>query len=117
VGSTGEVDDRPSAGDSSFVVLGKIQMLSLLGDIDDAFALADRYVPQAQVTYATPSFLFFTPAAAMRRDPRFMRLAARLGLVDYWRTSGHWPDFCGDPSLPYRCQTEAAKLTGKAAQT
>jgi hypothetical protein len=39
-----------------------------------------------------------------------MRLAARLGLVDYWRSSGHWPDFCADPGLPYDCKAEAARL-------
>jgi len=37
-------------------------------------------------------------------------LAARVGLVDYWRTSGHWPDFCFEPGLPYDCKAEAAKL-------
>jgi hypothetical protein len=53
----------------------------------------------------------FTPkATALRRDPRFMSLANRLGLVDYWRTSGHWPDFCSEPSLPYNCKAEAARL-------
>ena len=34
----------------------------------------------------------------------------RIGLVDYWRTTGKWPDFCSDPSLPYDCKAEAAKL-------
>jgi hypothetical protein len=45
----------------------------------------------------------------MRRDPRFMSLAAKLGLVDYWRSSGKWPDFCSEPGLPYDCKAEAAK--------
>jgi hypothetical protein len=93
----------------------KIQTLSTLGFVDDAFAAADRYVPTAPVANGTPFFLFFTPAAPMRRDPRFIKLAARLGLVDYWRTTGHWPDFCSDPSLPYNCKAEAAKLTTKPA--
>ena len=39
-----------------------------------------------------------------------MQLAARLGMVDYWRSSGHWPDFCADPTLPYNCQTEANRI-------
>jgi hypothetical protein len=53
----------------------------------------------------------FTPSAApLRRDRRFMALANRLGLVDYWRASGHWPDFCAEPGLPYDCKAEAAKL-------
>jgi hypothetical protein len=39
-----------------------------------------------------------------------MQLAARLRLVDYWRTSGHWPDFCSEPELPYDCRIEAGKI-------
>ncbi len=35
------------------------------------------------------------PAAApLRRDPRFLGVAARLGLLAYWR-GGRLPDFCG----------------------
>ena len=45
-----------------------------------------------------------------RRDPRMMRVAARLGLLQYWRTSGHWPDFCFEPDLPYDCKREASTI-------
>lgn len=46
-----------------------------------------------------------------RQDPRFMVIAKRIGLVDYWQTSGKWPDFCfTDPDQPYDCKKEAAKL-------
>jgi hypothetical protein len=38
-----------------------------------------------------------------------MRLAARIGLVDYWQASGHWPDFCGESGLPYDCKAEAKR--------
>jgi hypothetical protein len=38
-----------------------------------------------------------------------MQLAARFRLVDYWRSSGNWPDFCSDPGLPYDCRKEAAR--------
>ncbi|HEY6048027.1 MAG TPA: hypothetical protein VIV07_03170, partial [Sphingomicrobium sp.] len=43
-------------------------------------------------------------------DPRSMQVAARLRLVDYWRSTGHWPDLCSWPDLPYDCKKEAAKL-------
>ena len=48
----------------------------------------------------------------MRRDPRFVELCARLGLVDYWLTTQRWPD-CVDEVAPYydfknRCATVAA---------
>ena len=46
----------------------------------------------------------------LRRDPRFMRVAKRLGLIAYWQKSGKWPDFCFEPDLPYDCKKEAGKL-------
>ena len=54
--------------------------------------------------------LFRPPLADLRADPRFMQVAAHLGLLDYWRRSGDWPDFCADPKLTYDCKKEAAKL-------
>jgi tetratricopeptide (TPR) repeat protein len=54
--------------------------------------------------------LFRPPLARFRQDPRFMQVAARVHLIDYWRRSGEWPDFCFDPDLPYDCKKEAAKL-------
>jgi hypothetical protein len=91
--------------------LGKwtaIQDLASLGFVDDAFALAENFTPYED---GQPNFLFFPLAAPMRKDPRFMRLAAKIGLVDYWRTSGHWPDFCDGPGLPYDCRAEADRLS------
>lgn len=46
----------------------------------------------------------------MHEDPRFMAVTDRLGLIDYWRESGTWPDFCQRADLPYDCEAEAAKL-------
>lgn len=43
------------------------------------------------------------------RDPRSMAAAAHLGLLQYWKSSGNWPDHCFDPTLPYDCKNEAAK--------
>ena len=57
------------------------------------------------------SVLFRPWMATIRRDPRFMVLAKRLGLVDYWRESGQWPDFCAEAQLRYDCKAEAAKLS------
>jgi len=51
---------------------------------------------------------FFRPEfEETRRDPRFMRVAARAGLTDYWLDTGHWPDFCRTPDLPYDCEAVA----------
>ncbi len=94
---------------SSSEISNAIEALSTLGLVDDAFAVANRYTPGA-VTAADSAFLFFPLTAPLRKDPRFMQLAVRIGLVDYWRSSGHWPDFCADPTLPYNCRAEANLL-------
>jgi DNA-binding winged helix-turn-helix (wHTH) protein/TolB-like protein len=99
-----------AAADSGnrYAIENAIEALSVLGFTDDAFTVATRYVPSR--CECDHSVLFNTLTAPMRRDPRFMQLAARQGLVDYWRESGHWPDFCNDPKLPYSCQAEANRL-------
>lgn len=83
-----------------------LTLLAMLGDLNGAFAQADQYRPLNP--YAAP-YLFLSPTVAMRADPRFMLLARRLGFVAYWRATGHWPDFCSEPGLPYDCRVEASK--------
>ena len=52
--------------------------------------------------------VYFRPALnGLRHDPRFMQIAAKAGLVSYWKRSGHWPDFCSEPDLPYQCEKAA----------
>jgi len=84
-----------------------IYQLVLLGFVDDAFAVAAHYSPAPT---DSPEILFNSELAPLRADPRFMALANRFRLVDYWQHSGHWPDFCSQPGLPYSCAQEAAKL-------
>ncbi|HWY64645.1 MAG TPA: winged helix-turn-helix domain-containing protein [Rhizomicrobium sp.] len=84
-----------------------LTLLTMLGDLDDAFAQAQLYRP---VNPYMPPYLFLPPTAPLRSDPRFMEVAAKLGLVAYWRATGHWPDFCSEPGLPYDCRSEAAKI-------
>jgi hypothetical protein len=52
-------------------------------------------------------FLFVPQLRAVRADPRFMPLAAHLGLVDYWLDTEQWPDFCTEEKLPYDCKEAA----------
>lgn len=66
----------------------QVEMLALLGDLDAAYAIAAR-LPS---TAATP--WFGAGLDAFRADPRFMPLAARVGLAQVWLETGLWPDFC-----------------------
>ena len=54
---------------------------------------------------------FRAATRGMRRDPRFIQAMAHVGLLNYWKRSGKWPDFCFEPELPYNCKAEAAKLS------
>jgi TolB-like protein/DNA-binding winged helix-turn-helix (wHTH) protein/tetratricopeptide (TPR) repeat protein len=82
-----------------------IEMLAHVGAIDQAFALADEvYRDNRHPAQIYPSELFYQPSAALWRDARFMPLMQRLGLAAYWRQTGHWPDFCATPGLPYDCR-------------
>ena len=92
-------------------ITSAFSLCALLDDLDCAFAEADRWA--ADPVGGDFGLLFSPVTRSVRRDPRFMALAARLGLVDYWRATGHWPDFCSEPSLPYDCKVEAAKLAAK----
>jgi hypothetical protein len=78
-----------------------------LGDIDGAYAYANRLYPALKGRTEAEEeslwldhldgedtlYLTVPTTAAMRRDPRFLPLADRVGLLDYWR-SGRLPDFC-----------------------
>lgn len=68
----------------------------------------DSFVRSGFAVLFRPQFKKF------REDPRFLQLTHRAGLLDYWRNSGHWPDFCAEPDLPYDCKKEAAKLMQRA---
>jgi tetratricopeptide (TPR) repeat protein len=84
-----------------------IQALGEFNHTDDILSWVDR-TPTDQI--ASDAYVLFRPAlAGFRRDPRFMALAKRIGLTDYWRSSGKWPDFCNTHDLRYDCKAEAAK--------
>jgi TolB-like protein len=68
--------------------------ITALGDLqrwDAAATLLDRWGPSERSTIFT---LFRAQWAPLRRTPQFWALMQREGLVQYWRESGHWPDFC-----------------------
>lgn len=81
--------------------------LTRLGRLDDAFEVAQ--LAQLDGMLCEYRLLFSPETAPMRRDIRFMDLAAQLGLAQYWQISGQWPEYCADPTLPYNCRVEAAR--------
>jgi len=106
---------RACANSQSFPLLDIRCMIAFAttGDLDAAYSIADRLFPRRVGSTPAetekiwlddpdpPPFEFVTsPAAApMRRDPRFLALAERTGLLAYWR-SGRPPDFCGKSPEP-----------------
>jgi tetratricopeptide (TPR) repeat protein len=88
--------------------------LARVGDLDGAYRLADSNYPSRRgrtpadeeriwLDNPTPpnAFAYLTsPAAApLRRDPRYVGFAERVGLLEYWR-SGRPPDFCREKPEP-----------------
>ena len=104
-----EIRRAASAG-----VLGRTETMglcSILADLDCAFSEAKTFPAGSE----GGSLLFADVTRAMRQDRRFMSLAAQTGLVDLWRRTGRWPDFCSQRGLPYDCRTEAARLASAKA--
>ncbi|MGZ6019121.1 MAG: hypothetical protein ACXWKO_10660, partial [Phenylobacterium sp.] len=101
----------------------RVRMLARKGDVDGAFdALGLSAGGRGggalsglnEHARLSPLILYYPEMKAVRRDPRFWPLATRLGLTDYWLKSGHWPDFCHEPDLPYDCRRMArAASTGR----
>jgi tetratricopeptide (TPR) repeat protein len=102
------IDDAISAfnpqdqADKGMILLA----LGNFGRVDQAYqVLGDsKFLP-----FLETQALFRPDFAGVRADPRFMGVAARVGLVRYWRQTGYWPDFCTSEQLKYDCKTEAAK--------
>ncbi len=79
-------------------------------EILDAASFARLFEDSGCMAGSDLSFnVLFSPAyAALRADPRFVRLCDKLGLCDYWVGAGVWPD-CAD-ELGYDLRAEARRL-------
>jgi hypothetical protein len=87
-----------------------VQTLGAFGRQDEAIKVLLSTDPTR--SHGIISSFFRRPSLKeVRRDPRFMIIAHRYGLIDYWRDTGAWPDFCFESDLPYDCKKEAAKLS------
>jgi len=83
-------------------------LLAGFGDTDGAFRMAFAY--RGDPINIDPAFLWQPESLPLRRDPRFIALAAKFHVAEFWRTTGLWPDFCSTPSWPYNCRTEVARV-------
>jgi hypothetical protein len=93
---------------------GYLQALGTFNRVDEAFRAMES--DEAIDAYGGSVGTFFrVHMRPIYSDPRFIRVAQRLGLLDYWRKSGRWPDFCREPKLPYDCQEVASKLASPRA--
>jgi len=90
--------------------ISAVMILNGLGEIDRAFDVASAYLLERGPLMASvrwragdvsvndsrrrkTSMLFVPVAAAMRADPRFMKLTTEIGLRSYWDRVGVLPDF------------------------
>jgi TolB-like protein len=88
-----------------------------LGFLDETFALLERckfgpcgHQRDVMGTHAYRTLLLFPRAyAALRADPRFVAVCARLGLVEYWLESGHWPDCAGEVGYDFKAEAEGLR--------
>lgn len=94
---------------SSKAINDLAQLLAQFGREDEAYELIMGWQRTDQAGAMT-GMLFRPTLRKFRSDPRFIRVAAHLGLLAHWRNSGKWPDFCFEPDLGYDCKAEAAKL-------
>ncbi|HYX47847.1 MAG TPA: winged helix-turn-helix domain-containing protein [Sphingomicrobium sp.] len=85
----------------------EIMMLSGLGQTKQAFEVANSLIDHRDLE---PWFLFTPVTRTLRQDPSFIPLAARLGLIRYWRETGKWPDFCTDAAKGSECSPQLLAL-------
>ena len=78
-----------------------LSALALSGRDASAIAAVERFFGE-RGPFAL-RYLYQPPFEHIRATPAFAALTKRLGLVEYWRKSGHWPDFCRSANAPDLC--------------
>lgn len=92
----------PWATYNAIMILGALGQTDAAFEVTDGFLLwrgkligADQADPRAvnAITRRMTQWLFSPPLAAMRADPRFLRLCEDFGIAAYWRARGVKPDY------------------------
>jgi adenylate cyclase len=84
--------------DAAYDVLDKAY-LGPRGNADDVMGV-DGY---------TTGMLFWEIMPEIRHDKRFVKLCARLGLVELWLATQKWPDCAGEVPYDFRAECEKAR--------
>jgi tetratricopeptide (TPR) repeat protein len=78
---------------------------ALLGALGANRQALDSVVAAAEIHRGDPRSSLFTPMmAGALRDPAFSRVAGRLGLMNYWKTTRTKPDVCSARGPPPFCR-------------
>jgi TolB-like protein/DNA-binding winged helix-turn-helix (wHTH) protein len=103
---TGLPGDLIAAADDGLIL--HVYVAMLLGAAGYEAPIFDLLQDRLNVDDLYVRNVLFRPAfTPLRADPRVMKLFDAGTQLDYWITTGHWPDFCSDPGLPYDCEEAA----------
>lgn len=92
-----------------------------LGLVDDVYRIVEsaHLGPRGSVddvigpdAYRT-GMLFWKGMPEIRNDPRFVRLCARLGLVEFWLATQKWPDCANEVPYDFKTACEQARTVEK----
>lgn len=94
---------REAAGQGKITRENEIMMLAGLGEPELAIEAANSALDRQRLQ----AWFLFTPVTRnIRQDPGFVPLAARMGLIKYWRETGKRPDFCAHPGERSECSPQ-----------
>jgi TolB-like protein/DNA-binding winged helix-turn-helix (wHTH) protein len=86
--------DDPAARSDVFTMTSVMQWAAFLRDPELSLRAADQ-AAKLGVSFETWSWSIWRPVMKdVRRQPAFKALLQEMGLVDYWRATGYWSDFC-----------------------
>jgi TolB-like protein len=115
---------RAAIRETGTVPLNAFVELDAYGLRDEAYELVEAasfdhmFRPDGPrpVTWFGPHIIFRRYGdEGLPADPRFPRLCAKLGLVNYWLETDHWPDCADDGVLPYDFKAECRRLAAPPA--
>ena len=94
---------RAAADQGTITRENEIMMLAALGETKQAIDTANSALDRRPLE---PWFLFTPVTRNVRQDPAFVPLAARMGLIKYWRETRKRPDFCTHAAARNECSPQ-----------